>query len=198
MPGKRGHIFVVSGASGTGKTSLCREILKIIPNITFSVSYTTRPPRPGEVDGIHYFFISSSRFEEMIESNELAEWTRIYGHLYGTSAGWLDLHRAQGEDMVFDIDVKGATEIKKRYPDAVTIFVLPPSMEELRRRISNRQTEDPETMELRLKKVEKEASCAKDYDYTIINDHLSEAVEQLKCIIIAERCRKKSALTRMM
>lgn len=189
---------MVSGPSGTGKTSLCKEILKIIPNITFSISYTTRPPRPGEVDGIHYFFISTSRFEEMIESNELAEWTRIYGHLYGTSAGWLDLHRAQGEDILFDIDVKGATEIKKRYPDAVTIFVLPPSMEELRRRISNRQTEDPEAVKLRLKKAEKEASCAKDYDYTMINDHLSEAVEQLKCIIIAERCRKNSVLTRMM
>jgi len=191
MAERRGHIFVVSAPSGTGKTSLCREILKVLPNITFSISYTTRPPRPGEIDGIHYFFISHPEFEEMIANRKLVEWTEIHGYLYGTSVEWIDMHRGQGKDILFDIDVKGATELKSKYPDAITIFILPPSIEELRRRLSKRGTEDSESMERRLKGAEQEMAHAKHYDYTIINDHLSEAIEKLKCIIIAERCKQK-------
>lgn len=182
---------MVSAPSGTGKTSLCKEILKVLPNITFSISYTTRPPRPGEVDGIHYFFISHSEFEEMVANRKLVEWTKIHGYLYGTSVEWVDLHRSQGKDILFDIDVKGATELKNKYPDAVSIFILPPSMEELRRRLSKRGTEDSRSMEHRLKDAEQEIAHAKDYDYIIINDHFSEAVEKLRCIVIAERCKQK-------
>jgi len=191
MAERRGHIFVVSAPSGTGKTSLCKEILKVLPNITFSISYTTRPPRPGEVDGIHYFFISHSEFEEMVANRKLVEWTKIHGYLYGTSVEWVDLHRSQGKDILFDIDVKGATELKNKYPDAVSIFILPPSMEELRRRLSKRGTEDSRSMEHRLKDAEQEIAHAKDYDYIIINDHFSEAVEKLRCIVIAERCKQR-------
>ena len=178
---------MVSAPSGTGKTSLCKEILKTLPDVTFSISYTTRPPRPGEVNGIHYIFVSTQEFENMISKGALVEWTNIYGHLYGTSIESLNLCLNQGRDVLFDLDVKGAAEIKKRHPEAVTIFILPPSMEQLRQRLSSRGTEDPEALEERVKHAEKEITHAKEYDYTVVNDQLDRAVGKIKNIIIAER-----------
>lgn len=187
---KRGHIFVVSAPSGTGKTSLCKEILKTLPDVSFSISYTTRPPRPTEVNGVHYIFVSTQEFKNIISKGALVEWTDIHGHLYGTSIESLNLYANQGRDVLFDLDVKGAAEIKKRYPQAVTIFILPPSMEQLRQRLSRRETEDPQALEERLKYAEKEIAHAKEYDYTVVNDQLDRAVGRIKDIIIAKRCEQ--------
>lgn len=187
---KRGHIFVVSAPSGTGKTSLCKEILKTLPDVSFSISYTTRPRRPTEVNGVHYIFVSTQKFKNMISKGALVEWTDIHGHLYGTSIESLNLYANQGRDVLFDLDVKGAAEIKKRYPQAVTIFILPPSMEQLRQRLSRRGTEDPQALDERLKYAEKEIAHAKEYDYTVVNDQLDRAVGKVKDIIIAKRCEQ--------
>lgn len=188
---KEGLLFIVSGASGTGKTTLCRKMLKIFPFLRFSVSHTTRPRRPGDEEGRDYFFVSETVFQKMIERDEFAEWAEIYGYRYGTSKQVLARARAEGRHLILDIDAQGARQLKLQNCPGIFIFILPPTLEELKRRLVNRKTERKEALGERLKKAQKEIARARGYDYLIVNDHLPKAEEQLKAIILAEQCRRE-------
>jgi guanylate kinase len=188
---KEGILFIVSGASGTGKTTLCRAMLKIYPHLRFSVSHTTRPQRPGDEDGRDYYFISSEEFQRMIDQGDFAEWAEIYGHRYGTSKTMLEKARAQGQDLILDIDGQGARQLRQQGLPGTFLFILPPSLAELRRRLRKRKTEEKEALEERLRKAREIIVEARWYDYLIINDELKEAQEQLRAIILAEHCRRE-------
>ncbi|OMH39849.1 guanylate kinase [Desulfurobacterium indicum] len=187
----KGLLIVISAPSGTGKTTLVNMLMKAFPKMEFSVSCTTRKPRPGEIDGKDYYFISFEEFEKKIENNELLEWAEVYGNFYGTPKDKVIEALNEGKDILLDIDTQGALQVKKNYPDAVLIFILPPSLKELERRLRNRGTEDEETIEKRLLIARRELSLATKYDYIIINDKIEEAFEKLKSIVTAERWRTK-------
>lgn len=187
----RGNIFIISAPSGAGKTTLCKEIVKVLPNLRFSVSYTTRQPRDGEVNGEDYNFIDEKRFKEMIGNNEFAEWAEVHGNYYGTSKKVLGDIIDSGFDVILDIDIQGASQIKKNIEGGVYIFVLPPSMEELRRRLDIRGQNRPEEIQRRLRRAIDEIKEYKNYDYVIVNDIFEEALNALKSIIIAEGKRVK-------
>jgi len=180
-------LFVISAPSGAGKTTLCREALKRFKDITYSISYTTRKPRNGEQDGIDYYFITKEKFKRKIENNKWAEWAEVYGNFYGTSAEFLDTCSASGKRVLLDIDVQGAIQIKKRYPDSVTIFIMPPSLETLRARLESRGTDTRQVIERRLKTAKKEMGQKDLYSHVIINDELSKAVSELIEIIESYR-----------
>jgi guanylate kinase len=188
---KEGLLFVVSGASGTGKTSLCRAVLKIYPNLRFSVSHTTRPQRPGDENGRDYYFISPEEFQRMIDQGDFAEWAEIYGHRYGTSKRMLEKAQAQGQDLILDIDSQGARQLRQQGRPGTFIFTLPPSLAELRQRLMKRKTEGKEALEERLIKAREEIVEARWYDFLIINDELKKAQAQLQAIILAEHCRRE-------
>nr|WP_022847532.1 guanylate kinase [Desulfurobacterium sp. TC5-1] len=183
----KGLLIVISAPSGTGKTTLVNMLMRSFPQIEFSISCTTRKPRPGEVDGKDYYFISLEEFERKIEKNELLEWAEVYGNFYGTPKDKVLKALNEGKDVLLDIDTQGALQVKKNYPEAVLIFILPPSLKELERRLRSRGTEDEETIEKRLLIARRELSLATRYDYIIINDRLQEAFEKLKSIVTAER-----------
>jgi guanylate kinase len=188
---KRGLIFVVSAPSGAGKTTLCQKITEVLPNLQHSVSYTTRPPRPGEVDGKSYFFIETPRFQEMVEKNEFVEWAEVHGNLYGTSREALMNLIEKGIDVILDIDSQGAMQIKKRHKEGVFIYILPPSFEDLKKRLMERRSDPPEEIKRRLKKAKEEIWNYREYYYLIINDDFKKAFKELEAIILAERIRMK-------
>jgi guanylate kinase len=185
---KRGAIFIVSAPSGAGKTTLCRETCKSVPNLKYSISYTTRMPRPQEKNRKDYIFVSKNEFNAMIERGEFAEWAEVHGHLYGTSIKDLNNLRKES-DVILDIDTQGAMQIKKRYEEGIYIFILPPSMEALEERLRKRMANSETEIEERLKKTMEEIAGYKEYDYVIINDDFSKALSELKSIILSERCR---------
>ncbi|MFH1612154.1 MAG: guanylate kinase [bacterium] len=186
---QKGLIFVISAPSGTGKTTLCHKVRKEIPNIKFSISYTTRPIRKDEKNGADYFFISEEIFKKYIKNNNFAEWAKVFGNYYGTLKENLENYINKGQDVFLDIDVKGGFQIKKNYKDSILISVLPPSIKVLKCRLENRNTEDKKSLEKRLKKASSEIKQLEKYDYVIINDSLSKSIETFKNIILAERCR---------
>lgn len=186
---ERGIIFVVSAPSGTGKTTLCKRLIEEDEEIVFSVSYTTRAPREGEIDGKDYFFVSEKEFRRMIEKGEFAEYAVVYGNYYGTSKRFLEERVERGIDVLLDIDTQGAEKIFSIYPDAVGIFIFPPSIDELRKRLVQRGTDPDEVIERRIKEAKKEIEKAYMYHYWIVNDDLNKAFEKLKSIVTAERCR---------
>jgi guanylate kinase len=174
-----GILFVVSAPSGAGKTTLCRKALARYPDLRYSVSYTTRPPRKGEKNGTDYHFISTEDFESGIHDHRWAEWARVHGHYYGTSADVIDRARASGHDVLLDIDVQGARQLLNRYPQSVTIFVMPPSLTILRQRLEARATDAPETIEKRMQAAQTEIGQKYMYRHIIVNDVLADAVEAL-------------------
>ncbi len=183
----KGAIFIVSAPSGTGKSTICKEIIKQIPDIMFSVSYTTRTKRKGEVDGVDYFFISESDFDKKIKENFFLEWADVYGKKYGTSREFIDKATSSGKDVLLEIDVQGARNIKNIFKRAIAIFILPPSIEELEKRMKQRNENSEDDMLLRLIHARDEIMKSTFYDYIVINDDLNSAVEKVKSIIIAER-----------
>ncbi|ADU97365.1 guanylate kinase [Thermovibrio ammonificans] len=187
----KGLLIVVSAPSGTGKTTLCHMLLKEIPTLEFSVSYTTRPPREGEVDGRDYHFVTKEQFERMIEEGDFLEWANVYGNLYGTSKSQVLKALEEGRDILLDIDTQGALQVKKNFPEAVLIFILPPSLEELERRLRKRGTDPEEVIERRLKTAREELKKALCYDYLVVNDELEKAFDQLKGIITAEKLKSE-------
>ncbi len=187
-----GMVFVISAPSGAGKSTLCRELLRKIPGIKLSVSYTTREPRKGETNNIHYTFISRKRFKNMINRGEFAEWAMVHGNLYGTSMKRLKKLNKEGFDIILDIDVQGALQVKNSYKNAVYIFILPPSMRVLKQRLMNRKTESKEAITRRLDRAKDEILSYKEYDYVIINDKLEKAYRGLESIIISTRLKTKS------
>ncbi|HNR13215.1 MAG TPA: guanylate kinase [Thermodesulfobacteriota bacterium] len=184
-----GLLCIVSGPSGTGKTSLCKELLRRVPSLHFSVSYTTRPPREGETQGKDYCFVSKAVFEQMIAENAFAEWAQIYHNYYGTTKASIQQSLELGIDLLFDIDPQGAHQLRLQYPEAVSIFVLPPSMLDLETRLHGRSTDPPEVIAGRLLKAREEISQAASYDYLIINDNFDEALSVLQAILAAEKHR---------
>jgi guanylate kinase len=182
--------MVVSAPSGTGKTSICREFLKLCPDIRFSVSSTTRPPRPGEKNGVDYYFISEAAFREQIKAGAFAEWAQNYGYYYGTAKEIMQNLLGAGCDLLLDIEPVGAKALRKNYPGGVFVFVLPPSLEALKSRL-NRRGEISEVIQIRLGKAMDEIKEIVWYDYIIINQDLQDAVDYLKSIYIAEKCRRE-------
>ena len=182
-------LIVVSSPSGGGKGTLIDRARKTVPNLSYSVSYTTRAPRPGEVNGREYFFVSRAEFEEMIAAAHFLEWAWVHGNLYGTSRDQVMLEIAAGRDIILEIDVQGATSIRALVNDAVCIFILPPSFEILRQRLITRDTDSPEDLERRLRGAPAEVEHYKDFQYVIINNDLERASAQLSAIIYAERAR---------
>lgn len=182
-------LIVVSSPSGGGKGTLIDRARKTVPNLSYSVSYTTRSPRAGEVNGREYFFVSRAEFEEMIAAKHFLEWAWVHGNLYGTSRDQVMLEIASGRDIILEIDVQGATSVRLLMTDAVCIFILPPSFEILRQRLVTRGTDSPEDLERRLRGAPAEVEHYKDFQYVIINDDLERASAQLSAIIYAERAR---------
>ncbi len=180
---KQGHLFIISAPSGGGKTTLSKAVVNRFNDIFYSVSYTTRSPRNGEQDGVDYYFIQKKDFEKRIENGHWAEWAEVHGNYYGTSAEFLDKGLDSGHDMLLDIDVQGTIQILGRYPDSVTIFIMPPSLETLRKRLEMRRTESRATIERRLLNAENEMAQKGLYRHVIVNDELSVSIEKLIAII---------------
>jgi len=191
MTKKRGGlIFIISAPSGTGKTTLVKGVMKELEGLKFSVSYTTRLPRASERDGEDYHFISPYAFQKMVEKGKFLEWAEVLGNHYGTARINVDLLESEGVDLILDIDTQGAKEVIKRVEHAVSIYILPPSLENLRERLERRGLDSPEMIKLRLDNAKKDIEEAHWYHYVIVNERIEDAVEKLKAIIIAERCRK--------
>ena len=185
----RGTLFVVSSPSGGGKGTLIRHVLEVVENLRYSVSYTTRAPRPGEVDGREYFFVNREIFEEMAGAGEFLEWACVHGNLYGTAKNQVIEETAAGADIILEVDVQGAASVRQLLMDSVSIFILPPSFEVLRQRLIARGTDSPEELELRLRNAPEELKQYSAFDYVIINDEVDRAMGQLAAIIYAERAR---------
>lgn len=183
---KLGKIFIISAPSGAGKTTILKRIIKEIPNLHFSVSVTTRKPREGEKDGIDYYFVSVDRVLEMFRNKELLEWAMVHGNFYGTPVWEVENKIKSGMNVVVDVDVKGFMKIKRRYPEAISIFIVPPSIEELRNRLLSREgkKELDENLKKRFEKATYEMSFRELYDYVVVNDDLDRACEELKSIIL--------------
>ena len=185
----KGNLIVISAPSGSGKTSLANRALEEIPKLKFSVSHTTRKPRPGERDQVEYFFVSERKFEEMIEQDTFLEHARVYGNYYGTSRAFVDEQRSVGYDVLLDLDVQGAAQVKKSYPEAILVFVFPPSLEVLKTRLKNRGLDDPSIIDKRLRIAKKEIRYYTNYQYVIINRKIEESLVELKSIIQVSGCR---------
>lgn len=188
---RRGILFIISAPSGTGKTTLCKQLVTNLPGLWHSISYTTRKPRSGEKHGHDYYFVDEQTFREMIERNEFVEWAHVYGHLYGTPWKSLSEKLEQGTDALLEIDVQGAMQVKKRFEDSVQIFILPPSMTELRARLQARASDSPDEIQRRLQKVKEEVWSYREYAYIVRNEDLGRSLRDLECIFRSERLKTK-------
>ena len=186
----RGTLFVVSSPSGGGKGTLIQRVLDVVPNLSYSVSFTTRAPRPGEVNGREYFFISREIFDEMVAGGEFLEWACVHGNYYGTAKRQVVEETAAGIDIVLEVDVQGAESVRQLLLDSVSIFILPPSYEVLKNRLIARGTDTPEELDVRLRNAPKELRQYSAFDYVIINDEVGRAAAQLASIIYAERANR--------
>ena len=189
MISRRGTLFVVSAPSGAGKTTLCREMRQRLHDLAYSVSVTTRAPRPGEIDGSDFRFVSEPEFRAMLDRHELAEWATVHANLYGTPAAPLEAALRDGRDVLLDIDTQGAAQLRERYPEAVLIFIVAPSIGELEQRLRERRADSEREIARRLERARHEVTLWRRYDYLIVNRDVKEAMEQLESIIQAERCR---------
>ncbi|RJX18135.1 MAG: guanylate kinase [Ammonifex sp.] len=185
-------LLVISGPSGVGKGTICRELQKLDPTIYLSVSVTTRPPREGEKEGKDYYFVSEDRFRELMEQGELLEWARVYDYFYGTPRTAVNKARAAGRDVLLEIDVQGGLKVRENCPDSILLFVLPPSLEDLSIRLKRRGTESSDSIDSRLRWAESELPYYKQYDYVVVNDTVAEAVAKVSAIRIAEKCRPQN------
>lgn len=188
---KEGLLVVISAPSGTGKGTLLKLLEKVNPNIRFSTSATTRQPREKEVNGHHYFFVDKERFKKMIDEGGLVEWVEYCGNYYGTPKKYIENNLQSGYDVVLEIEVEGAARIKGKYPGSVSIFVLPPSFDELRSRITQRGTENPEVIDKRIRQAKEEIKYIDRYDYLVVNDTVEKAASSINSILAAEKLRYK-------
>jgi len=187
----RGTLFVISAPSGTGKTTILKKVMAEVEGLAFSVSHTTRPPRSGERDGVDYHFVDRDRFRTMQEAGAFLEWAEVHGNFYGTSREAVEAGLAGGIDLILDIDVQGCRLVRAAAPEAVSIFIVPPSWEELTRRLTGRGTDSEATISLRLANARKEMDDLDRYDFVVVNDDLARAVATLRAIVVAERSRHR-------
>lgn len=183
MKSRRGKLFVISGPSGVGKGTLLARVFKAIPDLVYSISCTTRTARPGERDDVDYRFISDDEFQKRIADDEFLEWAQVHGHCYGTLTADVESALDKGKDIILEIDVQGAAQVKKKLPDAVTVFILPPSVEVLEQRLRGRNTESEQSLQLRLRDARMELECRTDFDYLVVNDDLDRAAAELESVI---------------
>jgi len=193
----KGILIVLSGPSGVGKGTVCKALCQHVKDLVYSVSATTRPPRQGEVEGVNYFFRSKEQFQAMIARNELLEWAEYVGQYYGTPRKFVEDSLNAGKDIILEIDVQGALKVKQQCPDGVFIFLLPPSLVELRNRIETRGTESEESIRHRLSVAVEELRMIEHYDYAIVNDEVDAACSRIQSIIVAERCRRERVLPKI-
>lgn len=191
-----GSVFVVSGPSGTGKSTIIKLVREAVPDLAYSVSHTSRKPRGNEVDGVEYYFVSKDTFAGMIEAGEFAEWAEVYRDFYGTSVASLEGPTSRGLDVIMDVDTRGASNIKARFKESILIYVLPPSLEELKKRLTSRGTESEEAVRARLEKASEEIKNCVWYDYLIFNGDLMSAVDEMRSLVVSERCRCSRQLPR--
>ena len=191
----RGLLFVVSAPSGTGKTTLVERLARVVPNLVMSRSYTSRPVRPGETDGVDYNFISRDRFERMVDRGEFLEWADVFGNLYGTRANDTERQLSDGRDLVLVIDVQGARQVRGRGLDVIAVFVLPPSFEILDQRLRGRSRSHDTEAQIgqRLEVAREEVAACSEYDYVVVNDEFDACVDRLRSIVVAERARLRAA-----
>ena len=185
----KGLLIVLSGPSGAGKGTICSAYLKRNPGALLSVSMTTRKPRPGEKEGVNYYFTDKQSFEKMVKENKFLEYAEVYGNYYGTPREYVEEKIASGFDVLLEIDIQGALQVKDKYPVGVFIFIIPPSMDELKRRIIKRGTESAEAIYTRFQSAYHELTYLSQYSYVVVNDTVDEAVRRLEAIVLAEKCR---------
>lgn len=188
---KKGNLFIISAASGAGKTTLVKELLTLIKDLTLSVSHTTRNPRPSEIDGKDYFFVTNKIFDQMVKEGKFLETAKCHGSFYGTSRNFVQEVRDAGKDIIFEIDWQGAKSIKVIYPEAISIFILPPSLEKLEERLTARGQDSKDTIRARLSAAKSEMSHANKFDYVTINDDFDAAVQEIQSIINAKKLNIK-------
>jgi guanylate kinase len=188
----RGLIFILSAPSGAGKTTVLKKVLERRPEVVYSISATTRPPRAGEQGGKDYFFTSTAEFRKGIEEGRFAEWAEVHGHLYGTPEDSLQSRTSAGEDVILDIDVQGAIQLKKRHPEAILIFLLPPSFQELEERLRGRKTESDEAVDRRLEVAKQEMCLQEAYDHVIVNNELERAADDVEAVVDQEKARRQA------
>ncbi|QEK11992.1 guanylate kinase [Crassaminicella thermophila] len=186
---KKGLLIVISGPSGTGKGTVCKQLLNIEKDIKISISATTREPRVGEIDGVNYYFIDEDIFEKQIENDEFLEYAKVYDNYYGTPKKYVIEEIKKGNNVLLEIDIQGALQVKEKYPEGIFIFILPPSMEELKKRIIGRGTESEADINKRFESAFEEINYVKEYNYYVINDEVEKAVEKIRGIIKAESCK---------
>lgn len=182
-----GNLFIVAAPSGAGKTSLVKELLAADPGIQLSISYTTRAPRPGEINGQHYHFVSSESFEKMLERGDFLESAEVYGNFYGTSQPWIEASRKTGKDILLEIDWQGAAQVRRLIPEAIGVFILPPSVEALRQRLTGRGQDSEEVIQRRVASARADISHVGEFDYVIINDDFNTALQDLQAVVRAQR-----------
>jgi len=183
-------VYIVSAPSGSGKSTLVNELFKVVKHLDFSISYTTRPPRGSEQNGKEYFFVTKEQFEAMIEADEFLEYANVFGYYYGTAKRFLRDAEARGNDLLLDIDVQGAQQVKKSIPDAASIFILPPDREKLEWRLRNRGLDSEGVIRRRLDTARREIENYSKYDYILVNERLERATDELKAIVLAERIKR--------
>ncbi len=189
LPGNVGILFVISSPSGGGKGTLIRRVLGTVPGLSYSVSWTTRGPRPGELDGVNYHFVSVEEFERMRDAGGFLEWAVVHGHLYGTSRSAVEQDLSEGHDIILEIDVQGAAAVRGTMTSVVGVFIMPPSLEVLRARLRSRMTERPDELAIRLRNSRAEIEQYTEFDYVVLNDEIERASAQLASIVYAERAR---------
>lgn len=193
----KGELFIVSAPSGAGKTTLCQRLSAIVPRLKHSISYTTRPPRKGEINNVHYTFVSKKRFKTLLNKGGFAEWAVVHGNLYGTSTKRLMEISKRGYDIILDIDTQGAMQMKRKFKDAVYIFIFPPSIKILEKRLRTRMSESTQEIKNRLEKAKEEIVNYKNYDYIVVNNDFKKALRELESIVIARRLRTAKVDSRL-
>jgi guanylate kinase len=191
---QKGQLFVITAPSGTGKNTIIEMVRKDLKGLGYSISHTTRAPRNGEIDGVHYYFVGKKQFEKMIQAQEFVEWAVVYNELYGTSISSVRSAQVSGKDVLLDLDIQGARQIKKRFPDSTSIFIVPPSLQTLRERLEKRSSYDGTDIDLRMTEALQEIRECRDFDFLIVNDDLRQAVREVEAVIVAVKAQTKLRL----
>ena len=191
---QKGQLFVITAPSGTGKNTIIEMVRKDLKELGYSISHTTRAPRKGEIDGVHYYFVGKKQFEKMIQAQEFVEWAVVYNELYGTSISSVRSAQVSGKDVLLDLDIQGARQIKKRFPDSTSIFIVPPSLQTLRERLEKRSSYDGTDIDLRMTEALHEIRECRDFNFLIVNDDLRQAVREVEAVIVAVKAQTKLRL----